>query len=319
MNSIADTLRTLGHVARRETLLSAGISRRQLEAAVFRGQLSRPIRGWYATPLADVDQLRAVAAGARIGCVSALRRWGVWSGEGDILHLQVAPSRSLLDTRGVAFQGSELRVPHPSVPPELDVAVRQCVLGTPVGHWVPPLDRARALDWIVSPLDALAQAVRCQREEHAVACVDSALHEGVISGEEWESICEALPRRLHRLHGRRDPRADSGNETITRLRLVDLGLRCEPQVHLPGIGFVDLLVEGLVPLEIDSEAHHSSPDQRRKDRSRSLLSAALGAPSLRIGSEHLTAAEWPLVVAAIRQQLADARALEASGRRLGWG
>jgi len=89
-------------------------------------------------------------------------------------------------------------------------------------------------------------------------------------------------------------------------------LQSEPQVHLPGIGFIDLLVEGLVPLEIDSEAHHSSHGLRQRDRSRSLLSAALGSPTLRIGPEHLTARKWPLVVAAIDRQLTDARSRAVS-------
>ena len=287
-------------------MLAAGLTRRELESAVNRGELTRPRRGWYANRLADDDQLRAVVAGARIGCVSALRRWGVWSGEGDRLHLQVPRTSSGLVLRE-APRGAQLRVPHPAWELPLDWAIRPCDAAGPVAHWVPPLQPHRALDWIVSPVDALAQAVRCQREEHALACVDSALHEGVVTLAEWEAVLASLPARLRALDEYKDSRADSGNETIVRLRLRRLGLRSEPQVRLPGIGFIDLLVEGLVPLEVDSEAHHSSHGQRQRDRSRSLLSAALGSPTLRIGPEHLTAREWPLVVVAIDRQLADAR------------
>lgn len=307
MRTLTEEMWAQGHLARRSTLLAAGFSRQQLETAVSGGVLFRPIRGWYATSLADVDQLRAVAAGARVGCVSALRRWGVWSGADDSLHVWMPPTSSGVEVFPWPVRDSSEPLPHPSVPHALGVAVRACSHAAPVVHWSRSAAQRHWLDWIVSPSQAIDQAVRCQSDEHALACVDSAVHEGAVSASEWASISSTLPRRLRWLHSHTDSRADSGNETIVRHRFRLLGWRCAPQAHISGIGYIDLLVEGLVPVEVDSEAHHSSATQRRKDRTRSLVSAALGAPTIRIGSEHLDATNWPLVVAAVERQLADAR------------
>jgi hypothetical protein len=212
-------------------------------------------------------------------------------------------------------------LPHPSVPPRRAFELNEiwrCAAGVPIVHWLANTSETRALDWIVSPTDALIQAIHCQDEEHAVACIDSALHHGVVSAHEWEIIRRGLPERLRRLGGRVDARAGSGNESIVRLRLRGAGFTVEPQVHLPGIGDVDLVVDDLAALEVDSEKYHSSREQRRTDRSRTLLALAYGMPSMRIGPEHLTADGWPLALTAVARQVADARALRQlrTGTRL---
>ncbi|HEU4806633.1 MAG TPA: hypothetical protein VFT01_00095 [Homoserinimonas sp.] len=185
----------------------------------------------------------------------------------------------------------------------------RCAAGRPIVHWLENTSEAGALDWIVSPMDALAQAIRCQDEEHAVACIDSALRHRVISPEGWRTLLRNLPERLTPLAKRVDARADSGNETIVRLRLLAAGMSVEPQAHIPGVGAVDLVVDGLVALEVDSEGFHSSREQRRTDRARTLLALAYGMPSMRIGPEHLPWQEWAVALAAVQRQVTDARAL----------
>lgn len=311
---LTNVMAAQGQAARRSTLFRQGISRFQIEDALASGFLERPIRGWYLTRAADSDQRRAIIAGARLGCVTALRRWGVWSGLANDLHLHFAPtsSRLRLDQAHVVLGMQQPVLPHPGVPPRRIVdlgEIWRCAPGIPVVHWLSNTSASGTLDWIVSPADALAQAIRCQDEEHAVACIDSALRHGVISIQEWGTIRRNLPERLRPLADRVDARAGSGNESIVRVRLRATGFTVEPQVHIPGVGDVDLIVDDLVALEVDSEKFHSSPEQRRIDRTRTLLALAYGMPSMRIGPEHLTAEGWPLALTAIARQVADARAL----------
>lgn len=313
-------MRTVGHLARRRTLLDLGVTPRDLAAGVRTGHLWRPRRGWYATGNADPDQLRAVAAGARIGCVSALRRWGVWSGPGDALHLHATPTASrLADGIRIAHPAAPQAaapLPHPSI---IDAYghelgdIRSCDGNASVIHWGEQRFGGR-LDWIVSIGDALAQAVRCQDRENAVACIDSALATGAIDEREWARILSSLPHHLKPLDALKDARAGSGNETIARLRIRHAGFAVEPQFHLPGIGTADMLVERCVVVEVDSEHHHSGAAQRRRDRMRTLLSQVYGVPVIRIGPENLQDDEWPIVLAALERQVSDARVLAAARR-----
>ncbi|TQL48767.1 hypothetical protein FB562_1871 [Homoserinimonas aerilata] len=312
-------MRLVGQLARRRTLLGLGITPAELAEALRSGYLWRPRRGWYATRHVDSDQLRAVATGARIGCVSALRRWGVWSGPDDMLHLHAAPTASRLGAASVSVTPTNTApLPHPTILDayghELDT-VRSCSPAPAITHWSEQRFPG-ALDWIVSVEDALLQAARCQDSEHAVACIDSALNRGAIDEDAWSRILQHLPDRLKPLDLQKDARAGSGNETIARLRIIAAGFKVEPQHSMPGIGDVDMLVDGCVVVEVDSERYHSSDTQRRKDRTRTLISLLYGIPVVRIGPEHLPPTDWPLALAALRQQVADARMLMAARRAI---
>jgi very-short-patch-repair endonuclease len=57
-------------------------------------------------------------------------------------------------------------------------------------------------------------------------------------------------------------------ETISSLRLRSLGFDVEPQVYINGVGFVDLLVEGRVIVELDGRQHRDDSAQYTKDRRR---------------------------------------------------
>lgn len=291
----------------------------QIRGAVTSGVLTELKRGWFVSERADADQRRAVEAGAKIGCVSALRRWGVWSGDGDALHLRARPN-SHPATAATLPGGNTRVVAHPSVlaPNARTLEIRPCEPGAPILHWRKQFFPAPSLDWIVSPQDALAQAILCQSEEHALACIDSALHEHAISHADWTRILATLPLRVRYLDRWKDARAGSGNETRVRLRLQRLGLNVDLQVYLPGVGWVDMVVEDLVAIEADGDRFHSTREQRSVDRTRTLAAMALGVPTLRLGTEHL-GDDWPLVVAALLQQLSDARILREHRRPLGHG
>ncbi|MET4639357.1 hypothetical protein [Mycetocola sp. 2940] len=316
---VSRVMNDVGQVARRRTLVERGLTTTQIRSAVASGLLTELKRGWIVSSLADADQRRAVEAGAKIGCVSALRRWGVWSGDGNALHLHARPSShpDLAATRPVA---NVRVVAHPGVPAAKasKLEIRPCEPGMPTLRWRRQDFPERSLDWIVSPHDALAQAILCQSEEQALACIDSALHEHAISHADWPRILSTLPERIRYLDRWKDARAGSGNESRVRFRLQRLGLDVELQVYIPGVGWVDMLVEDLVAVEADGDQFHSTRAQRATDRARTLTAMALGVPTVRLGSEHL-GDDWPLVVAALLQQLADARILREHRGPLGGG
>ncbi|MHA7987325.1 hypothetical protein ACX9R5_16115 [Rathayibacter sp. CAU 1779] len=78
-----------------------------------------------------------------------------------------------------------------------------------------------------------------------------------------------------------------------------LGLRYEIQKGLPGLGRVDILVEGVLVLEADSRAHHDGWEHHVEDRRRDLAAARLGLASLRPAYQH-TMYNQALVADAIR-------------------
>lgn len=98
-----------------------------------------------------------------------------------------------------------------------------------------------------------------------------------------------------------DGRARALRETEVRLALRRAGFAAEPGVVLPWVGEVDLLVEGVLIIEIDGYDSHRVRPQFRKDRSRDRNSLVLGLPSSRFAWED---SEPPSVVAYARKRLA---------------
>lgn len=316
--SLSQALRKTGHLARRRTLAAMGVTPQELSDGLKNGSLWRPSRGWIADRNADAEQLRAVATGTRIGCVTALKRWGVWAGPKNTMHLHAATTASRLSLSTSAAAAAVPIHPHPEIldtyAHELE-EIRASDGSDPVVHWGEERFGG-GLDWIVSVEDALLQAVPCQSAEHAVACVDSALHLGAIDSAQWSRIVDALPKRLKWIDRRKDPRAGSGNETRARLRFGEAGYRVEPQFFLLGAGSHDFIVDDCVIVEVDSDAHHGSAEQQRKDRARMLVAQIYGLPTLRIGPESFTDENWSLVLSALAQQVKDAKLLNATRRVL---
>lgn len=273
------------------------------------------MRGWVATPQADRDQVRAITAGGRVACISALARWGLWSADDRRLHIAMPPERRMASGRS-DLSGDTMSPPafHPlaTVGSERELALRN--RGRAVVHWsTPRFPHFAELDWIVPPAEAVLQALRCQRHiEHAVASADSALHAGVISDIEWGRVLELLPRHLARLGELVDPRADSGLESRIRVRLELLGHKVDIQVSLDGVGRLDAIIDDLVVLELDGDAYHSTREQRQNDSHRMLVSLSrYGLPTVR-ATYAQAIYEWDLVYAALTRQLSIARTYRRS-------
>ena len=309
MPDVVSELAQLGQVARVRTLRSRGCTDASLAAALAARRVSRPRRGWLAAPEADRDQLRAIAIGGRIGCVSALRRFGVWSGSDECLHLHVPRTASRLIPSVAAPDVANVGVWHPSVSERTrrSRAVRLASPDdTPRIHWAREFAPARALDWIVSPHAALAAAVRCLDAEHASAAIDSALHERVLSRREIDAMLASLPERSSALVDRFTGSPESGVESLFIRRMSRAGFHIDPQLDLAGFGRYDGLIDGCVLFEIDGRGFHSGASEFFIDRDRSLIGHAFGVPVVRPSAVHILE-HWPLTFAAVARTVADAK------------
>ena len=312
MPDLLSTLARLGHVARERTLSAAGIGRVRIARAVEEGSVFRPRNGWIATSSADREQLTAVAMGAPIGCVSALRRLGVWAGDDDVLHLHAPASSGHVDPGAGAAAGRTERVWHPLAPSHRRASdgARSAVPGRPRVHWAADPAPGRAYDWVVSPEAALARAVRCLPEEHAPAAVDTMLHERVLPRSTVDAVLAGVAT-ARTLVDEYTGRLESGAESLFVRRVVAAGFSVVPQVRFAGLGRFDGVIDGVVLFEVDGRGYHSGPDEFSRDRDRTLVGHAFGVPVLRPSARHVME-DWPTVLAAVSRAVADATFVRAA-------
>ncbi|CAN7206434.1 hypothetical protein LJR045_000650 [Microbacterium sp. LjRoot45] len=265
-----------------ETAHGACGTERGLARMVAEGRLIRARRGRYVSPTLPAPMLDAARAGSRLDCVSLLAVLGIF----------VRPVRPGLH---VQIEMGASRLPQRSA--------------TITAHW-----RATALDpsrLTTDVVEALVQAVRCQRPRDAIATLDSAWNGGWVTELEIAEVFARLPRRFRRLRPLLDRRAESGPETLVRLMLRTLGCHVDLQVHILGVGRVDLLVDGWLIVECDSRAHHDGWDAHRRDRRRDLVAASLGYTTVRPIAEDVLG-DPERVFALLRAAVAHGRDRRAS-------
>jgi very-short-patch-repair endonuclease len=256
----ATALDALGEpVATRSQLLVAGATPRDLTEAVRSRRLIRAREGYYALPSVDPMVLQAVRIGGRLGCVSALERYGVWVEPHPFPHVSVDP------------HATRLRTPRNRFRPLTAETRDGCEL-----HWQPTIDGGAATIHTVAIVDALLQALWCQPRELAVAALDSALYKRLATRAQIDRVFAAVPRRLALLRESIDGRCMSGIETIIRLELVTLGVPFELQVAFRGVGTVDFVVAGCVVIETDGHLGHRDAASAVRDYERDVALAALG-------------------------------------------
>jgi very-short-patch-repair endonuclease len=253
----------------REQLLAAGTSGRALTAAVKGGYLLRLRRDHYALPGLPVAAQQAVRVGGRLTCTSALALAGVFAFDTSSTHLHVAAT------------ASRLRSPRDRLRPLEEKYSRDAVV-----HWWELLRPHDGTDVTVGAIDAVAHAIRCQPWQLAVATADSALHLGIIRSAHVTLIFDAIPDRFQHIRSHINGRSEAGQETILRLLLRSAGLHVELQVEMPGIGRVDMVVEGVLVVEADSRLAHDGWEKHVEDRWRDVQLAGLGYMSLRPAYQH---------------------------------
>jgi very-short-patch-repair endonuclease len=113
-----------------------------------------------------------------------------------------------------------------------------------------------------------------------------------------------LPQRAQPLLALIDASAESGLESLARLRLRGVAKRVETQVVIPGIGRgggsgrVDLLLDGWLAIELDGDEFHDP----KVDRVRNSALVRLGYRVHRFGYEQ-TVFDWGGVEATVRELL----------------
>lgn len=242
-------LRNAGSVARTQTILKAGFSDREIRNAAASGELCRLRHGVLALREAPRDFVTAVLGNGLLTCASGAPHRGLW-----LLH---RPDKVHLLCRhggppnAVVHRGS--LVPHGTAEP------------------------------VASTTDILIHGLRCLPGVEAAVMVESAVRQGLTT----------LPYLRQRLPGNRngtarkvldlvDGSADSPIEVVARVLFRAAGIHTQTQVGLPGIGFVDFLLEGFLIVEIDGGSH-LEPRQVKKDRSRNNASTLSGYAVLRYG------------------------------------
>jgi len=249
----------------RRELLATGVTVRAIASSVHAGATIRARRGVYCPATAPKHVIRAIRIGGLAACTTAAETYGLWVPE---------------------HRRTEVWLPRPASrlrsPTSRRVTMAQADRSRFSTHWNPLLIPSEATSWRVGVQDAVIQCLRCQPRHLALAVLDSALNTGLVGGHELSALAQGLPVRRRAWLDLADVRAGSGTETVVRLALNDAGLRVTPQVKIPGVGLVDLLVGTRVVVEVDSERWHSTPEQRAEDYRRDLELHRLGYLVIRV-------------------------------------
>ncbi|MBY0689850.1 type IV toxin-antitoxin system AbiEi family antitoxin domain-containing protein [Microbacterium marinilacus] len=274
-----------GGVMRAAELIRAGATRADLRRCCAERDIERLREGLYALPSARADVRTAATHGGALACVSALRHHGIW----------------VLDAPGVHVwlgRGGRAHA-HPGC---------RCV-----AHW----ETGRARPGVVSVARALVQVARCRGSEAFFVAYESAWRLGKLTATARTWIRQNLDAGMRYLVDFARPDADSGLESLVRLRLAKLGIVLQSQVSIRGVGVVDFVLDGRIILEVDGRENHDGGSSRHKDLGRDARALALGYLPLRFDYAQVMY-EWHLVEAAIlgaRETLGRRSLRPVAGRR----
>ncbi|CAN5299424.1 hypothetical protein BH09ACT2_BH09ACT2_04230 [soil metagenome] len=289
MPSLLSIIEQLGGLAATHELLARGVAPRELTTAVMSGEVIRARQGWYVSAGTREDVVRAIRVGGRLASVSAAATYGLAVPHAFPLHVHV-PKR---DSRLRSENDSRVRLSD-----ERDVTT---VIHR--GRLLRPSPESRLR---VSLGDALRQVIRTEPEEDAVACLDSALHLGVIAPSAMSALIRAFPRKYHYLETRLDGKSDGYPESVTRCRLLSAGITSQSQVCVLGERWIDLLIGDRLAIEIDGAAKYTqdmSPGEVARrvhaDRARDAFLEALGYHVIRL-SYRMIVFDWPATLAMIQ-------------------
>lgn len=266
-----ETFNAIGGVCRTKDLTRAGWRQIDLRQAVSTQQLTRLRVGWYAQPGADEKVVRAVRAGGSLGCASAIAFHGGWDVTGNRVHVRTDHNRTGRPCSGLAICRS---------PDDRDDHAPEC-----------PVDDLEV---------ALRCAWRCLESDDFIAVCDSLAHRELATPDDirsWLGPLGGVDDRLELMDT-----AESGTETLVRLRLRRLGIRLRTQVVIPGVGRVDMLIGKKLVVEVDSRAHHTGEERYRSDRERDLRLMALGYRVIRVTYEQVMF-DWPSTEILLRQAI----------------
>lgn len=261
-------------------LLDRGKSERQIRRAVESGAMRSVRKGHLTAADTPPPFVRAVRIGGVLTGPSAAKSMGLWTPPDPVPG--VAPPRSARDEvperLHVAANRGDHRLRDPDdhrrpLRPRADVVVHRVDSAR--------IDTARSTG-IAPVLLVLEHVLLTFDPALAIAVLDSALHQRHLHPADLVVLAAALPPRLRPVVAAADGRAESGLESIVRYRLRLVGLRVEVLVGIPGVGTVDLVIEGRLIVECDGQRYHHDDDAFTNDRRRDLAATTARYRTLRL-------------------------------------
>lgn len=259
-------LRHAGGIARGTYLQGYGHSRHRLNEDVRSGAIIRVRPGVFALPDTDDKTVTAAHHGGALTCADALRARGVWvlPKADEIVHV---------------WMGRSGRRHH-----------EKC-------ECVPHFSHGRTALGLAPVAEALLHLYRCNDDETFFAAYESAWNKRILPASDRKRIRRELPRSARWLLDFARSDAQSGLESLLRLRLHLLGIRLECQVDIETVGRVDFVAGGRVIIETDGKANHTG-DLRHQDLMRDARASELGYETLRFDYK-MVIHNWEVVAPAI--------------------
>jgi very-short-patch-repair endonuclease len=313
----------LGGVARTKDLTAGGVSRQSLATAVRRGDLIRLREGVYVHPDTPGDIRNAVLHGGALGCLSRAKEAGLWIlEEPSTLHVALPKSGHFREYAHEPMRDAEMGNKGKGTvgkcgtgkgdarkrDAEEEASENGCTCKV---HW----SDTRAHGGMQALYEAIAAMLVCLGEEHFFVALESAMRKRLIDSAQLARLRSRISKKHHWLVDFARWNADSGLESLLRLRLRALGLSLTSQVKVPGVGLVDFVLGDRLIIEVDGKPNHVGVSERHKDLVRDVIATAHGFDTLRFDYA-LVIHDWEMVEAAIlaKVEFGLHRRMRVSGR-----
>lgn len=266
-------LRSLGRMSRTAELKRLGVTEAELMRAVRANEIVRPRQGVYALPDCPQDLLHAAEHGGTLGCCAGGKMLGLW-----ILEVPEQHHIWLGDAGTPRAKCTDCQL-----------------------HW----DEGAVDVGSLPPVhNVLLQIAICADEDTFFAAFESALRRHKISPSGVAWLWSRLPRRMRWLIDFARSDADSGLESLFRLRMHRLGVTMGCQINIHTVGEVDFVIGDRLIIEVDGRENHEREKERAKDLARDAAAAALGYETLRF-TYAMIVHHWSAVEAAVLAKIAE--------------
>lgn len=275
MTTISELVEANGGLLHKRQLVQMGAHDRHLTWAVRKGGVRRPRRGWYSTWPPRDPRFVAVRVGGRLTGASALKVMGAWLWQEPRITVSVRKNASRLRRSG------RVRV-----------------------VWDPRELSERGSNHCVGVRDALREALLELPFEESVAVLDWALSTEHLDQGEIPALVQGLPRDVQGIADWVDAKCQSIIESVSRTRLRRAGHEVTTQVPVDRNKAIDIVVDGVVGLELDGRAFHQ--DTFEKDRCKDLEIIIEGRTAVR-ASYQMVRNRWDRVLLAVGTAVANHR------------
>lgn len=272
-------------VIHRSEISRLGIEPRQVRRWLASEQL-RSVGTWYITAEAPDDLVSLLAVGVRPTCLDAAALYGLFIPLHPGVHVYRPRTSPTSQDRPRTRMAPLRRRADPHTGELVSVRYRDERLQELVFHG-PQCRMWPSNDPVPDLSQVLLHSGRCLPVKKAAALFESALNKRLITEGELSGVIGALPSKVATPLSRVRGDAESGTETTVRWWLESLRVPVRPQVVIPGVGRVDLLIGNSWIIECDSRQFHDDPEQYHRDRARDLRLRAVGYTVTRLTWEQV--------------------------------